>query len=282
MKILVVGASGFLGSRLFKELEKKYEVQGTYVKGGNLIPSNFIKLDITDKNNIYSVLSSFAPDLVVDCSGITDTDLCEKEKETAFSTNVMGVKALCEISHTKIIYFSSDYVFDGAKGYYSEKDYPSPVNYYGLTKLIAENIVQSSNRNNLAVRVSGLYGFSALRDKFFDKLNKTKIYGCTDLYSSPTYIDDILSAFDQLQSQTGLVHFSGPERMSRFEFLKRASAYLNRDCTVTPILSKEMNFVAERPRDTSLISTVFGSKKTDVSSALSNIRDEKNARNLQY
>lgn len=279
MRVLVIGASGFLGSKLFVELGKKHEVFGTYLSSAKIKDmTNTCKLDLRNKSNIDYVLKKQRPELIADCSGLTKTDLCERERELAYETNVKGVKNLCDIASCKIVYFSTDFVFDGKKGLYSEVDLPNPINFYGLTKLLAEKIVLSSDSENLVVRVSGLFGLSKINDKFIQKMKERYVSGCIDLFSSPTYADDVCLNFGILAEHAGLLHFGGPERLSRYDMIKITSEILGINCTPIPVSSKEMRYIAPRPKDTSLKSSFFNPKKTKIRESLAKMREELNER----
>jgi len=97
----------------------------------------------------------------VHAAALTDVDLCEKDKNLAFNVNVLGTKNVveaCKKVNAHLVYISTDYVFSGEKGYYSEQDETNPLNYYGFTKLEGEKIVESSNLSYLIARASVIYG----------------------------------------------------------------------------------------------------------------------------
>jgi len=272
MKILIVGASGFLGSNFFIELKKKHDVIGTHFNNKNI--ENMRKLDIRNKFEVLHLIRNEEPDLILDCDGLTTTDFCEKQKSVAYDINFKGIKNICETANCKVIYFSTDYVFDGQKGSYSETDIPNPINFYGLTKLLAEQRVLSTNLENLVVRVSGLYGLSEINNKFLNAFNEKNIKACIDLFSSPTFIDDLCLNFESLRKYSGIIHFGGPERVNRCEMLKMASKTFGFKCKIIPASYREMNFLARRPRDTSLISNIFNPSKTKIKDALLKMRRE--------
>lgn len=274
MKIAVIGASGFLGSKVYAELQEEHEVVGTYFTKPL---DGLIRLDATDRDAVGSFMERQTPDLVLFCAGLTSTDFCEQHREAAFDANVKGARAVCETADCKVVYFSTDYVFDGEKGQYSEIDSPNPVNFYGITKLLAEQSVLS-NSNNLVIRVSGLFGVSELNNRFMEGIKTSQITACTDLFSSPTFIEDIPSNLGVLSEKKGILHFTGPERLSRYEFTTRVVERLGITTKVIPIQSKDAGFIARRPKDTSLVSNVFNTQMTELNSALSKMRRELNGK----
>ena len=162
-----------------------------------------------------------------------------------------------------LVYISTDYVFDGERGFYSEDDVPNPVNYYGLTKLLGEVAVSSSlPDNSLIVRVSGLYGYSPTGKRNFGitalekMLKNEEVKAFTDQYLSPTYVpflaEKLLRLVERGSEINGVVHVAG-ERVSRYEFALLLARILGRDQElVKPTSMEELRLPARRPRDSSL------------------------------
>lgn len=251
MRVFIIGASGFLGSMLFNELSQQgYSVSGSYFSR----PSHdLVYLDVCDRARITKVYERIRPDILIDCGGITRPDICEKEQERAYRVNVIGVTNLMEICNCKIIYFSTDYVFDGSKGHYIETDQPNPINYYGQTKLEAEKIVLSKNENSV-VRISGLYGYSRQNNEFLDSLSSPVIYRASDCYSSNLLVDDILRYLPVFWSESGLFHLTDRRQLSRFEFSLKAVNILRLPTKVVAKLANELYPIARRPANSSLSS----------------------------
>ena len=146
MKLLITGASGLYGSKLAQlALAKGIEVYSSDIQSLSVY-GNFVKLDISGKVQVEQAFKNIKPDVVVHAASLTDVDKCETNKELAWKVNVEGTKNIVEAAHSAgsfLIYISTDYVFSGQKGNYKETDKPDPINYYGLTKLKAEEIVQT-------------------------------------------------------------------------------------------------------------------------------------------
>lgn len=264
MKILVLGGSGFLGSKLTDHLN--IDCQSTYYS--NQIFPNQIYLDLNDEKSIDRCLIQTKPDIIFHCGGLTETDFCEANPRLATRVNSFGTELLLKKFNGKLIYFSTDYVFDGESAPYSENSKPNPINHYGRTKLYAERKVLERSQN-LVVRVSGLYGVNRHNNKFLNKIKSKTIRASTNLVSTPTYIEDIIKAIPNLIQMSGLLHFSGEQSFSRYEFFKKVVETLGLN---VEIASQENNKIARRPRNSSLIS-VYKLKKTIIDEALNEMRD---------
>jgi len=261
-KVLVTGASGLLGGKLVDALSKGYEVIPTH--NTQALHPNSMRMDIVDKDGVFRVLSQVCPDAVVHTAAETNVDECETDKEWAWSVNAGGTKNIAEACaeiDAKLIYISTDYVFDGLRGLYSEGDEANPINYYGLTKLKGEEFVKDLCKDFVIARTSVLYGWHRKRMNFatwvIDSLRNGKsISVAEDHYNSPTLADNlavmILGILEM--DATGLYHTAGSERMSRYEFaLKIAEAFDLDRTLITPVKMKDVKvWVARRPVDSSL------------------------------
>lgn len=139
MVVILTGGSGTLGRELRKHIEC-------------LAPSRS-ELDVTDSGQVKRYISRRRPELVIHLAALTDVRKCEKDKVRAYETNVNGTRNIFEATDSRIVYVSTDYVFDGSKGGYREDDAVNPVNYYALTKLLGEEIVKCG-KGNLIIRTS--------------------------------------------------------------------------------------------------------------------------------
>ena len=147
---MITGGEGQLGKALQIGLTDKFNILSTTRQPTQLAKKqrNVQKLDITDTKNISNVLESFKPDIIINCAAYTNVDGSEINKDLAHQVNVEGLRNLIQLSdiNTYLIQISSDYVFDGDSGPYSEDEHTFPVNYYGKTKLEAENILRGTRR----------------------------------------------------------------------------------------------------------------------------------------
>lgn len=248
---VIIGASGFLGSYLLNNLSDQFDVSGTYYSNPS---KNLIQLDISNEAQVKKFMLANKPSRLFICGGITKTDLCERRKQLASEVNIGGVRNITKHFSGQIVFFSSDYVFDGKSGFYSEKDEPNPINHYGFTKLIGEDLVLSHSDDNVVLRVSGLYGYNEKNNAFVNSFNAPKVYKPVNLYGSTLLLDDIIETLPFFLDRGGLFHLSSENAISRYHFAYNASKILKRPTTVIGKPVREMNYLAPRPKNSTLIS----------------------------
>lgn len=284
MDYLVIGA-GFLGAKIVDVfLEKSESVEGTNISGKCFLP-----LDISNQSQIEALFSKYSPKNVILCASMSNVDECENFPEKAFFVNVKGtenVAKACAKHKAKLAFVSSDYVFDGKKGNYSEEDKTKPIQIYGKTKLLAEKIVLLEN-TNFVMRVSTLYGWSNVQKKTFESTvieklqNAQECMAAVDQITCPTLIDDSANAIHLLFEKdfSGLIHCSGSEAVSRHEFaIKVAKKYSLDQSLVKKIKFDSLDLHAKRPRDSSLdISKLkkLGAKMSSVDKGLEKSKNQK-------
>lgn len=268
MKVFVTGASSTPGYKIVLEFaESGYQVYAQFFTHEipNIEDVTKIRLDLRNYAKIVEILNEIKPDIIIHTSAISDVDLCEVDKYLAWSVNVEASHVIAKKAkdfNAKLVYLSTDYVFDGERGLYRENDVPAPINYYGLTKLIAENIFSSATNNHIILRTSQIYGFGMGRVNFarfvIDALSKgQRIKALTDQWLSPTLNTLLAKAIKGLVegNHVGLFHVAG-ERMSRYEFARIIAEKFGFDeSLIEPITMDEISFRAKRPRDSSLDSS---------------------------
>jgi len=287
-KVLITGASGLLGNRIVKLTKEDYEV--TPIHNTKSLSLNSLKLDITNQNKIFSLFYELEPNVVIHTASETNVDKCETEKEHAWKTNVEGTRNIaeaCQKVGTKIVYISTDYVFDGEKGFYNEEDKPNPVNYYGLTKLEGEKQVIEHCENYIILRTSVLYGWHPWKQNFatwvINQLKQGKeIKVVDDHYNTPTLADNLAEIAIEVAEKDlrGLYHASGRERISRYEFAKQIARAFNLSADlVKPVkMSQLIDWIAKRPRDSSLntskIQKQLKTKPLNIIEGLNKMKEE--------
>lgn len=261
-RLLVTGASGLLGSKIVLLARRNYEVIPLHnVK--SLHPDS-LKLDITDQKQVLDLFSRLKPDVAVHTAAETSVDKCETWKELAWKINVEGtrnVAAACTEIGAKIVYISTDYVFDGEKGLYIEGDIPNPINHYGITKLEGENQVEKLCKNYVILRTSVLYGWHPWKRNFATWIinslkQKKEISIAEDHYNTPTLADNLAEITTEAVQKDlqGLYHASGSQRISRYKFAQQIAKTFNLDHSlIKPIKMKQITaWIAKRPKDSSL------------------------------
>lgn len=261
-RLLVTGASGLLGNKTVKIAEGKFNVVALH-NTKPMSPSS-LKLDITDQKMVSELFKHHRPRAVIHTASETNVDKCETQKEHAWKTNVEGTRNVakaCNEAHAKLVYISTDYVFDGEKGNYNEEDKPTPISYYGLTKLEGENQVIENCRDYAILRTSVIYGWHPWKQNFatwvINQLRQEKnITVVGDHYNTPTLADNLAEMSIEIVQKDfkGMYHASGSERISRYEFaVQIAKTFQLNPNLIRPIKMKELTaWIAKRPKDSSL------------------------------
>lgn len=241
--VMIVGASSFIGSHLYSYLKTKlsdrYIVKGTY--NTRQIFRELEHLDITNKKAVEKFLLFYRPDYILWVAGLKDIKKCEADFELAYAINTRSVKDLISVveAHdlpSRIIHFSSDYVFDGESGNFSETDKPNPKNNYGQTNFLAEKALLASLIDYKIVRPSAVMG---RRGVFFDWLVESIINGVElsmfdNIYFTPTPISllnemilHVLNKYEEIPQK--IIHIVGEERLTRYQFAKKIATMLQKE-----------------------------------------------------
>lgn len=221
-KILVTGGNGQLANALAKNKLPELEV----------ICCSKSQLDITDVSNIDHALMTWKPDFVINAAAFTAVDLAEEEQASALRVNHDGTKTLsiaCQRGRIPLLHISTDYVFDGEKSTpYRETDVTHPINHYGFTKKLSEQVVQEHCEQHIILRTSGVfseYGHNFLLTLLRLLATKKQINIVYDQLTCPTYAIDIAAAIFSVIKQylqgrvkTGIFHFCSAETLSWYEF----------------------------------------------------------------
>ena len=254
-KVLLVGASGMLGSKYFSKSSKLFDVIGTSSSN-----NYFQKLDITNSDSCEKLIKHFKPDIIVNCSAYTDVDSAEINRAATHNLNVKGMKNLIKHSNknTKIVHVSTDYIFDGSEKEYFESSLPCPLNYYGKTKLEAENLLRSSNRKFLIFRINCLFDFDSkcFYSWVIENLkNGSMINVVDDQISNPTFTDSLVDVINEciiLESE-GIFNYGTKDSISRYDFARLIARRnsLNEDL-INQIKTADLKQTAKRPMNSYL------------------------------
>jgi len=264
MRLLVTGGSGLLGSKLGGiSVNKGYETFSGYYKNQSItgVP---VRCNILNKENIMKCFEEIKPDVVVHAAANTNVDDCEENNDFAKKVNVDGTKYItniCELYDAFLIYVSSDYVFSGDRGMYNEYDECDPINYYGLTKYEAEKIVINADVEWCIVRPSVIYDPTSIKKKNFTLwviikiMEGKKVKVVTDQCVSPVLNKNLSEMILEIATKKyeGVYHLAGATPINRYDFtvLLADTLQLNKDL-IEPVTSSEMEWLAKRPKNTSL------------------------------
>ncbi|MBM77446.1 MAG: NAD(P)-dependent oxidoreductase [Crocinitomicaceae bacterium] len=270
-KILITGSNGLLGQKIVYNLKQRKDVDlyATSIGENRLLDKlgyTYRSLDITDQNKVSHILSEINPDVIINTAAMTNVDACEHNKEKCWKINVDAVKYLVEASskyNTHFIHLSTDFVFDGKAGPYSETDEPNPLHYYAESKLASEKIVSENSSNWAIIRTIIIYGITDNMSRSnlvlwskgeIEKGNTIKVVN--DQFRSPTLAEDLaegcISVADN--SAQGIYHLSGPEINSILELIyKVADFYALDKSKIIPVTSASLNQPAKRPLRTGFV-----------------------------
>lgn len=247
MKVLITGAGGQLGYDLTRVLKPSYEVAAMSRE----------QLDVSDEERVRDTLLSERPDIVIHAAAYTNVDKAEIETERAHQVNAIGtlyVAKACAQIDAKLVYISTDYVFDGTKGTpYDEDDTTNPANVYGYSKLLGEKLIRMTYSRHFVVRTSWLYGVKG--NNFVTKiLEKAQTGGplhiVDDQFGSPTYCLDLALFIRELiaTDKFGTYHASNEGVCSRFEFASEILKCARMDrVPIHPVRSEIFPLPAVRP-----------------------------------
>ena len=253
-RILVTGANGQLGSAIVSVFKQHHM---------DVIGTDRSMMDITNQDQVFEVVKQLKPQVIIHCAAYTAVDQAEEDKKTCYRVNVDGTRNLALIAkamNIEFIYFSTDYVFDGTKKEpYSVTDIPNPINYYGLTKYLGEEIVKTILTNFYIFRISWVYGPNGKNFvKTILRLGKEKpsINVVNDQVGSPTYTMDVADfLLSKPNIEPGIHHLTNEGFISWFVFATEIINTAKLTCLVNPIASADYKTRARRGSNSCLIKT---------------------------
>ncbi len=260
--VLITGTNGLLGQKLVRAFVPDFEVHGLGIKREALFQTpgfDYTPCDITDRNDTTELVKRLQPHYIINSAAYTHVDDSETNRETCWNVNVTGVENLAAAAKTvnaTMVHISTDYVFDGERGDYTEDARPNPLGFYGRSKLAGENAIIGSGVPFVIVRTMVLYGVSeGLKPNFATWLAEQLRLGkpvniVDDQFGHPTLVDDLAEAIleiVQLQ-KTGIFHVAGSECASRYEFaLKLAEVFGFDRKLIHRVKTEDLGQKAKRP-----------------------------------
>jgi dTDP-4-dehydrorhamnose reductase len=246
MRLLVVGADGQLGSDVVRLLSPTVEVTARVTD----------ELDVTDRASLRQAMGSVRPDVVINCAAYTAVDRAETEKDAAYRVNVLGARNVAQAAErigARVVYFSTDYVFEGTATEPYDEDAPTgPLSVYGRTKLLGEQATREANPDHLILRLAWLYGRSGhnfVRTVLRLARTKDELRIVDDQVGSPTFTEDVVhQLWTAIEDNcTGTYHCVNTGRASWHAFASHIVHRLGLSVPVVPIRTADYPTPARRP-----------------------------------
>lgn len=260
---LIVGASGLIGYNLVRAYERRgFRVHGTALQQPL---HGFTQLDVADAQQVMGLVAALRPEHIVIAAAYTHVDGCERDPAVGRRVNVEGVLHLATAARrlgARVVYLSTDYVFDGAGGPYSEVDSPHPINEYGRQKWEGERIVAGLlPHDHLIVRTTGVYGWELRPRNFVVRLIEQNRAGQVvraprDQVATPTYAPNLADAVAELDALRcrGIYNVAGTTLIDRYEFaLLAAGVFGLEPQLIEPVDTVSLGQAALRPMQGGLL-----------------------------
>lgn len=250
---LVIGASGLVGGRVLARLGA--EGHGTYCS--RPLPGlRFV--DVTDSASVDDLIEGLRPSIVVLAAAYTHVDGCERDAARSYSINVVGTRNVASAAArlgARLVFLSSDYVFDGERGPHRLEEAPAPLNVYGRHKLEAERVVAGEIDSYAIIRSCNVYGFDVEGKNFVMAVyrngrSRTPMRVPVDQWGNPTYVDDLVDAVLRAGAmrESGIFHVAGPDYVDRLTWARHAAAAFGLEASfIEGVLTSELAQPARRP-----------------------------------
>lgn len=276
MRFFVIGASGLVGGNFVKHLlEEGHEVIGTHTSLETDHTVYFNALDLNDSNNF--ALETFMPEAIVHCAALAHVDYCEDNIQESYDLTVktaINVIELCKKFNARMVYTSTDYVFDGKNGPYVETDATNPLSVYGKHKLEVEEIMlRELPDTGIILRIGNVYGDEIRGKNFIIRIINDVLSGREwhmnlpqDQYATPVWAYDVARVGTVLatDNKSGIYHVGSTDFMNRIQLaMKVLSYYPGHKCTISGVLTKDLNQRAARPLLSGHISAKFLNEYSD-------------------
>ena len=259
-RVLVIGA-GFLGGNIAEKFKDHIITQTNLTK----INKNSYILDITDEKQVVDCFHDVKPSIVINCAANTNIDFLERNTPTAYSINGEGIRNLavtCKKSDVRLIHISTDGIFDGISGNYTEEDKPNPINVYAKSKVIGEENIMKNCLNHVIVRTN-FYGNHPQGKSLFNNIlsklkNRERFTGFDDVIFSPLEVSNLSDLISDVtfSNYRGILNLSSNESISKYQLCCKMADVFGFDSNLIKKGSiDDAGFIAKRPKNTSLTNT---------------------------
>ena len=237
-KIILTGATGLFGSNVIRKFKNKNNlILWGHKKKIKIQGHEIHKVDLTNFLELKKKLKKIKPKVIIHSAALTNVDLCEQEVVKAYNFNskvTENLAILCKKLKIKMIYLSSDQIYNGKKRAYKEDDKISPINIYGLTKFLGESYIRSNLKKFLIIRTNffglGTKSRKSLSDFILDNLKKKrKIYMYTDVFFNPLYVGSLIEYIFKLESLnlTGIFNLTSDQKITKYRFAVKIAKKFN-------------------------------------------------------
>ncbi len=260
MKVLITGAAGRIGGSLLLQKPPEIDVEVLLSPFSRQLEYPWYRTDIGDRDKTVMTVTCADPDVVIHCAAVTDVDRCETDPETAYRINSEGagnIAQACAECGARMVLISTDHVFDGVSGPYSENDIPNPVNVYGRSKLEGEHAASAQVDKLLIVRIAVIFGkrTEGVKHNFVTWLVEQFQAGKTvnawkDQFTTPSYLEELSRVLWQLiiKDTTGIFHFGTSDRLSRYSMALEVCKIMGfSEELINPVNFSDLDIKAKRP-----------------------------------
>jgi len=291
MRILIIGGSGLVGGNCLRYFQQHtdWTAEGTHLNF-ETAETHFLDTHQPDHPDNFDI-AAFNPDVILHCGALTWVDHCEENPEKSHRYTVGSAEQViqwCKTMNAKMVYVSTDYVFDGKNGPYLEDEPVNPLSVYGRHKLEAEQKVLAEIPDSLVLRITNVFGDEARGKNFVARLIKNGVDGESqhlklplDQYATPVNAWDLGRALFLLlrDGKKGIYHLASTDLVNRVQLARRVlSRFPNNEISLEPIFTADLKQAADRPLNGGLLTVKFNNEYPEFQ--FSNIDDYLNKQGL--
>lgn len=286
-KLFVTGSSGLLSTNIFLKKYLEYNFIGCIHKRTpqfKLDNLNFEKFDLFDREELKKILIKFNPNYILHNAAITNLELCEQNKELCFKINYELSCLITDVAkdlNIKLIFISTDQIYNGLKDSYSEKDTPNPINNYGISKVKSEEYILKHYSNSLIIRTNFFGWGPSYRNSFSDRVLKdtfTNVKELDDVRFNPIYLSTLINILFEMinNNYSGLFNLSSDDSFTKYKLAKKFLEYFKINKKIKRIYLKDLPQNLARPSSMILennkIKNQLGISKIDTKNCLYNLK----------